>query len=215
MKSIFKLDNGDISTFNRQIFQVIPHILDLSLNLQDFRNNWWIGNKFKLCRCVMRKVIIIFALVLVTVSLSGCLGTQVSQIDQLTDTINDHISTGDNYFNQAATSTNKYQYEAAQSQADNASSQFSDARTSTQEALIYAKNLQDQVYVTYLQITLQELDAKINATNQLKVAIPLFARNDTKTANTHVDNANQFMDASQSYQKQREEIVQQNPAKFK
>jgi len=163
----------------------------------------------------MRKTIIIFVLVILTVYLSGCLGTQVTQIDQLTDTINDHIKSGDSYFNQAATSTNKYQYTAAQSQADNASSEFNLARTTSQEALIYAKNLQDQVYITYLQITLQELDAKINATNELKVAIPLFTRNDTKTGNTHVDLANNYMDTSLEYQKQREEIVQQNPTKFK
>jgi hypothetical protein len=163
----------------------------------------------------MRKIIIIFVLVILVVSLSGCLGTQVAQIDQLTDTINDHITSGDSYFNQAATSTNKYQYEDAQSQADNASSQFNMAKTSSQEALIYAKNLQDQVYITYLQITLQELDAKINATNELKVAIPLFARNDTKTGNTHVDLANGYMDTSLEYQNQRDDIVQQNPSKFK
>ena len=163
----------------------------------------------------MRKIIIIFVLVILVVSLSGCLGTQVAQIDQLTDTINDHIISGDNYFNQAATSSNKYQYENAQSQADNASSQFNMAKTSAQEALIYAKNLQDQVYITYMQITLQELDAKINATSELKVAIPLFARNDTKTGNTHVDLANQYMETSLEYQKQREDIVQQNPTKFK
>jgi hypothetical protein len=163
----------------------------------------------------MRKIIIIFVLVILVVSLSGCLSTQVAQIDQLADTINDHIISGDNYFNQAATSINKYQYEDAQSQADNASSQFNLAKTSAQEALIYSKNLQDQVYITYMQITLQELDAKINATNELKVAIPLFSRNDTKTGNTHVDLANQYMDTSLEYQKQREDIVQQNPTKFK
>ena len=114
----------------------------------------------------MRKIVIIFVLVILVVSLSGCLSTQVAQIDQLADTINDHIISGDNYFNQAATSINKYQYEDAQSQADNASSQFNLAKTSAQEALIYSKNLQDQVYITYIQITLQELDAKINATNE-------------------------------------------------
>lgn len=163
----------------------------------------------------MRKIIIIFALILVTISLSGCLGTQVSQIDQLTDTINYHISSGNNYFNQAATSTNKYQYRTAQSQADDALSNYNDARTSAQEAFGHAKNLQDQVYINYLQITLQELEAKINATNQLRLAISLFAGNNTKTANNHVDNSNQFMEASLVYQKQKEEIVQQNPSKFK
>jgi hypothetical protein len=163
----------------------------------------------------MRKILIIFALVTLTVSLSGCLGSQVAQIDQLSDTINNHLSSGDNYFNDAATSNNKYQYESAQEQINNASSEFNMAKTSAQESLIYAKNLQDQVYITYLQLVLLQVDAKINATNELKVAIPLFMRNDTKTGNTHVDLANQFMQYSQNYQQQKEDLVQQNPTKFK
>ncbi len=163
----------------------------------------------------MRKIILIFVLIILTVSLSGCLGTQVTQIEQLTGNINDHIASGDSYFNKAAINTNNYQYETAQLMADNASSEFNLAKTSTQEALIYAKNLQDQIYINYMQITLQELDAKINATNELKVAIPLFSRNDTKTGNAHVDTANQYMDTSLEYQKQRDDLVQQNPTKFK
>lgn len=163
----------------------------------------------------MRKIIIILALVTLTVSLSGCLGSQVAQIDQLTDTINTHLSSGDDYFNQAATSTNKYQYENAQEQCNNASYQFNLAKTSAQEALIYAKNIPDQVYITYLQLTLLQVDAKLNATNELKVAIPLFSRNDTKTGNAHVDVANQFMANSQDYQQQKEDLAQQNPTKFK
>jgi len=163
----------------------------------------------------MRKIIMVLVLVTLVVSLSGCLDTQIAQIDQLTDTINSYLNQGDTYFNQAATSTNKYQYETAMQQCNNASSQFNNARTSTQEALIYAKNLQDQIYINYLQVTLNEVDAKINATNELKMAIPLFKNNDTKTANTHVDLANQYMETSLDYQKQREDIVQQNPTKFK
>ncbi len=163
----------------------------------------------------MRKILIILALVTLTVSLSGCLGSQVAQIDQLCDTINNHLTSGDSYFNQAATSTNKYQYDSAQEQINNASSEFNLAKTSSQEAMIYSKNLQDQVYITYLQLTLYQVDAKINATNELKVAIPLFMRNDTRTGNTHVDLANQFMEKSLEYQKQKEDLVQQNPTKFK
>lgn len=163
----------------------------------------------------MRKLIILFILVISTVFLSGCLNTQVAQIDQLSETINDHLNRGDSYFNQAATSTNKYQYDSALEQANNATAQFDLAKTSAQEALIYSKNLQDTVYITYMQITLQELDAKLNATNELKVSIPLFMKNDTRTANTHVDQANQYMTSSQAYQKQRDDLVQQNPTKFK
>ncbi len=163
----------------------------------------------------MRKVILVFTLVILTVFLSGCLDTQVAQIDQLAGTINDHLQEGDNYFNQAATSSNKYQYDAALLQCNNATNQFNLAKTSAQEAQIYAKNLKDQIYLNYMEITLQEVDAKLNASNELKVAISLFKNNDTKTANNHVDLANSYMSRSQVFQSQKEDIVQQNPTKFK
>lgn len=163
----------------------------------------------------MRKEIIIFSLVILIVSMSGCLDTQMTQINQLSEIINEHIKSGNNYFNQAATSCNKYQYEAALAQCNNATAQFELAKTSTQEALIYSKNLQDQVYITYMQITLGEVDAKINATEQLKMAIPLFQTNQTNSANKYVDKANQFMTTSLEFQKQKEELVKQNPTKFK
>jgi hypothetical protein len=160
-------------------------------------------------------MILILALVTVTVFLSGCLGSEVAQIDQLTTTINEHLKSGDNFYNQAVNSANKFLYDKALEQSNNASSEFEMAKTSSQEALIYSRNAQDQVYINYLQLTLQEVEAKINATNELKMAIPLFKGNDTKTANTHVDLANQYMQRSLEYQKQKEEIVQQNPNKFK
>ncbi|BDZ71630.1 hypothetical protein [Methanobacterium petrolearium] len=163
----------------------------------------------------MRKVIILFSLIILTVSLSGCLSTQVAQIDQLAEIINEHLNAGDKYFNQAALSTNKYSYYDAQQQCNNATAQYNMAKTSAQEALIYSKNIQNEVYIDYLQITLQEVDAKLNATNELQLAIPLFMNNDTTTANEHVDLANQYMETSLKYQTQREEIVRENPTKFK
>jgi hypothetical protein len=66
-----------------------------------------------------------------------------------------------------------------------------------------------------MEITLHELDAKINATNELKMAIPLFMGNDTTSANDHVDLANKFMQSSLEFKRQKQEIVKQNPTKFK
>jgi hypothetical protein len=66
-----------------------------------------------------------------------------------------------------------------------------------------------------MELTLQELDAKINATTELKMAIPLFKGNDTTSANEHVDLANQYMRSSQEFKIQKQNIVKQNPNKFK
>jgi hypothetical protein len=163
----------------------------------------------------MRKVIISLVLIILAVSLSGCLDTQVAQIDRLSEIINEHIQSGDTYFNNAATNTNKYRYYEAQKQCNDANTQYNLAKTSAQEALIYSRNIQDEIYITYMDLTLQELDAKINATTELKMAIPLFMGNDTTSANEHVDLANQYMRSSQEFKIQKQDIVKQNPNKFK
>ncbi len=163
----------------------------------------------------MRKVIISLLLIILTVFLSGCLDTQLAQIDHLSEIINVYIESGDDNFNNAATNTNKYRYFEAEKQCNNATTQYNLAKTSVQEALIYSRNIQDEVYISYMEITLQELDAKINATNELRVAIPLFMGNDTESGNKHVDLANQHMQTSLDFKRQKQEIVKQFPTKFK
>jgi hypothetical protein len=163
----------------------------------------------------MRNYVIILTLVTLTVFLSGCVGSQISNIDQLTTKINENMKSGDSYYNQAAKNVNKFLYDIALEQCNSAASQFDLAKSSSQEALIYARTSQDPVYINYLQLTNNEIDAKINATNELQLAIPLYQANDSRTANTHVTLANTYMKKSLEYEKQRQTIVDQNPSKFK
>jgi hypothetical protein len=163
----------------------------------------------------MRNYVIILALVTIVVFLSGCVGSETSNIDQLATKINENIKNGDVYYNQAATSVNKFLYDNALSQCNSAASQFDLAKSSSQEALIYARTTQDQIYIDYLQLTINEVDAKINATNELQLAIPLYQVNDTRSGNTHAALANTYMKRSLEYEAKKQALVNQNPDKFK
>jgi hypothetical protein len=66
-----------------------------------------------------------------------------------------------------------------------------------------------------MQYVLNEIDAKINATNELKTAIPYLQDNNTVNANIHSSNANGYMDDATTFNNQRGNIVKQNPTKFK
>jgi antitoxin component YwqK of YwqJK toxin-antitoxin module len=136
-------------------------------------------------------------------------------MDQLASTITDHLQQGDSYYNQAVASTNKLQYEPALTQANNAFSEFDLGRSSTQEALIYAKNSKKQVYIDYFQLTLQEMDLRLNATSELKMAIPYLQGNETTNANQHLGLANDYMKQSLALATQKEQLVQQNAGLFK
>ncbi len=163
----------------------------------------------------MRKWTLILALLLLVISVSGCINSNVSRMDQLASTITDHLQQGDSYYNQAVASTNKLQYEQALTQTNNAFSEFDLGRSSTQEALIYARNSEKQVYINYFQLTLQELDLRLNATSELKMAIPYLQDNETTNANQHLDLANDYMKQSVALSTQKDQLVQQNAALFK
>ncbi|MEN6329398.1 MAG: hypothetical protein ABFC91_03815 [Methanobacteriaceae archaeon] len=163
----------------------------------------------------MRKWTLILVLLILVIFSSGCVNSDLSRMDQLASTINDHLQQGDSYYNQAVASANKFQYEPALTQANSASSEFDQGRSSTQEALIYAQNSKEQVYINYFQLTLQELDLRINATSELKMAIPYLQSNETSTANQHLNLANDYMEQSINLKTQKDDLVTQNVAMFK
>ena len=163
----------------------------------------------------MDNKIIILGLVVTVVFLSGCIQSDSSKIDALATSINTHLKNGDGYYNTAGINTNKFLYEAALAGCDNASSEYNQARSLASQGLTFAQNSNDTVYVTYMQAVLNEIDAKINATNELKTTIPYLQDNDTVTANIHSSNANGYMDEATTFNDQRENIVKQNPTKFK
>lgn len=163
----------------------------------------------------MDNKIIIVGLITLIIFLSGCIQSDASKIDGLSTSINLHLKNGDGYFNNASYDTNKFLYDEALSNCDNATSEFNQARTFASQGFTYATNSNDTVYINYMQYVLDEIDAKLNATSELKTAIPYLINNDTINANNHLGNANGFMNKATDFNSQREAIVKQNPGKFK
>jgi hypothetical protein len=60
-----------------------------------------------------------------------------------------------------------------------------------------------------------EIDSKLNATLELKQAIPYLQQKNNSTGNPHITAANQFMDQSMEYKTKKDNLVNENPAKFK
>jgi len=109
--------------------------------------------------------------------------------------------------NNAGYDANKFQYDMALTNCNNATTEYNQARSLASEGLTYANSSNDTVYTTYMQFVLDEIDAKINATNELKTAIPFLIDNDTVNANNHIANANAFMSKSTDFNNQREDII--------
>jgi hypothetical protein len=154
-------------------------------------------------------------LLILLVPLSGCIQSDINNVEQLIPQINDHIQKGDNYYNQSALDLNNIEYNNAQQNADSAYSEFNLAHSSASQALSYAQNSNDSVFIEYLKLTLSQIDAKLNATTDLKSAIQLFQMGNNSSANIKVRSANAQMQNALDIQKQMDQIVGQNPSKFK
>lgn len=163
----------------------------------------------------MEKKSFILVVIILTIFLSGCITSDVGKMNDMAISINNHLKKGDNYYNLSATNTNKQQYSQALSECNNASYEYGLAQTTAKEAYNIAKNSQIPTYIDYMQNVIFELEAKLNATAELKNTINFLQNNQTSQANNSMDLANSFMEKAMEYQKNREEIVNQNPSKFK
>lgn len=153
---------------------------------------------------------------LITVlSFSGCIQSDTAKINGLSPKINDHLKNGDNYYNKAVSDLNKYSIVSASTNCNNALSEFNSAKSLAQEGLGYAQNSKDDALTQYMQLTISEINARLNATSELQQAVKYLQKNDTTNSNLHVVMANQYMDASMGYKSKKDQIVQANPSKFK
>ncbi len=163
----------------------------------------------------MKNKILIIALLVLVVGLSGCVNSDASKINGLAPSINSHLKTGDTAYNQAVYHANRFQFDEALEDCSNATNEFNAAKSSADQALTYAKDSNDNVFVTYMGYLVSEIDAKLNATSELQLAIPYMQQNDTTNANLHRDLANSYMDQAVDYKAKRDVIASQNPSKFK
>lgn len=163
----------------------------------------------------MKTKFTILSILLAITLICGCTQSEITQIDQLVPQINSHLQKGDEFYNQSAKDINAFKTNSSLENSNNAFSEYNSARSLTSQALSYAQSSQDQVYINYLQLVLSEIDAKLNATSELRTAGQLFLSGDNETANNNLRSANSMMLDAQEFQKQKEELVKENPNKFK
>ncbi|MGO9387180.1 MAG: hypothetical protein ACLPWD_03930 [Methanobacterium sp.] len=158
--------------------------------------------------------VIVVAVVTLVIIVSGCVTSDVSNINAQATNINNHVKNGDHYYNESASNTNKYLLAQALTEENNASTEYNQAQTAAQAAYNSAQDSNDAIFVEYLQNILYEVQAKLNATSELKTAITDLENNDTSDANDHLATANNYMNNALTYENNSENIVNQNPSKF-
>lgn len=163
----------------------------------------------------MKNKIILLVLLMFITAFSGCIQSDAANIDSTASSVNSHLKNGDSYYNKAATDLNKYSIETATTNCNKALSEFNSAKSAAQSGLNYAQSSKDNVFIEYMQLTVSEIDARINATLEMQQAINYLQKKDNTNGNPHVVLANQYMDASVAFKVKKDNIIKQNPSKFK
>jgi len=153
------------------------------------------------------------AIIILLIFCSGCI-SNTGEINKLSGDINQHLKKGDGYYNEAADNVNNYRLKTALEKCESATSEYNTARLLASEALSYARDSGDEIFIKYLELVIAEIDAKLNATSELKNAIQLLSINENESANYSLGLANKFMEDAKYYESQRNEIVNKNPHKF-
>lgn len=162
-----------------------------------------------------KKIIIVIVVLIATVSVSGCIKTPLDNVNDVIPSLTESIEKGSLNYNESVQYTNKRDYSTAEEKIQQANTNFLDAQNKILDIKEYYNNINDTLYIQYLNLIESELNLKQNATANLQLAIQAFSTGNKVLANDYVNKANSNMKEAVSIQKQRENLVKNNPSKFK
>jgi cellobiose-specific phosphotransferase system component IIA len=162
-----------------------------------------------------KKIIIIIIVLIASVSISGCINSGIDNINNIVPGLTQSIEDGGLNFNEAVQYSNKQDYVSAEEKIQVASTSFLDAQNKILEIKRYYDDINDTLYLQYINLIEKELELKQNATAHMQLAIQSFRDGKKVLANEYVRKANNMMNEATFIQNQRENLVKNNPDKFK
>jgi cellobiose-specific phosphotransferase system component IIA len=161
-----------------------------------------------------KKIIILIVILIAVILLSGFIKTPIEKINDVMPTLSQNIESGNSNYNKAVRYSNNHDYVVAEEKAQSASNDFLDAQNKILDIKKYHENLNDTLYLQYLDLIEEELNLKQNASTNLQLAIQAFKNGDRSSANEYVRSANKVMNKGIKIQKQRDYLVKNHPDKF-
>jgi len=158
------------------------------------------------------KIIVISVLVLV-IAISGCVNSDMENINQIIPKLNDNIKNGDSNFNLAVDGLNTNKTDVAEVKVKIAIEKFSNAKTNIDDIQKNYKSLNNTKYINYIDLISEELDYKVNASLALQSAIRT-SSNNRQLFNEYVRYANSWMLKGFYIQDERNSLVLNNPNLF-
>ena len=159
--------------------------------------------------------LIIFIVVLLLISVAIVfIDSSVENMNHSMPSISDGIVQGDKDYNESVELLNERSFDEASQKANSAGDNYNNSLKKLEEIRDkYDKDL-NEVHKDYIGATVDELNLKLKAVDELKEAIYYLERYYNYTGSTHWTEANDIMQDAVEYQKQRNDIVLENPKLF-
>lgn len=160
--------------------------------------------------------LIIFVLILLIVSAAVVfMDSSIDNMNKLMPSISDGIVNGDKDYNDAVNLVNEKNYAESMNKAISAGNNYND---SLSKLNLMNKNMSsdvNRVHRDYINNTIEEVELKLEAVDNLKEAIECFEVNYNYTGTNYGYEANDLMDRSLEYRDARDSLVRDNPNLFK
>lgn len=161
-----------------------------------------------------KKLVLIFVLLLI-ISVSGCINSSIDNANQVIPDISSAISNGDSNYNEAVDLVNNERYDEALDMANQASLNFNNSLTNLLNIKENNTDDLDKVYQEYINYTYYEVELKFNATNELIYSIQAYKEDNIEIGNDYSSQANYLMNRAVDYQEMRVEVANNNHNMFK
>ena len=159
--------------------------------------------------------LIIFIVVLLLISVAIVfIDSSVENMNHSMPAISDGIVEGDKDYNESVELLNERSFDEASQKAVSAGDNYNESLKKLKETRDkYDKDL-NEVHKDYIDTTINELNLKLNAVDELNEAIYYLRMYYNYTGSTHGTEANDIMQDAVKYQNERNEIVLENPKLF-
>lgn len=160
--------------------------------------------------------VIIFIVFLIVFSASIIyLNNSESSMNKVMPDISSTVVAGDSDYNQAVDLLNNKNYDESRNKAISASNNFNQSLSQLNSIKDNFTSDTNDFHKSYINALFNELELKLNATDNLLESIGYYKNHQNSTGNEYSHNANELMNDALEFQNVRNNLVKDNPNLFK
>ena len=161
-----------------------------------------------------KNILIICSIAFIAILSFVFITTTLNNVNHSIEELNKELINGDENYNKAVIDLNNQNFDTAASEFTNAVYSFQKARDILKDLDNNNPSLNNELYLTYIDLTSKELEYKQSASTLLLNATIALKGGDVSSGNNYIYNAGYAMSEALNYQSQRSDLVKNYPDKF-